>query len=954
VPSRHELKEFQKRTVAFVLNKLEDRSTYAIADEVGLGKTWTVAEIGLQLALKKSRQANQTIFYIAPSFELIDQNLKTIESHIHEQCKNLQKDIVVVRMTSRLSRIDHDLAVAQAKNPNRPHIFVVGLSPETSFRIKGKGSIAEREVLAALMSFGKRQNYKQKVENYFWNLEGPVSAKYRDRVRELSNKRALGKNIRSYQKCKAINLAMDSILKLPDPRLSASSRKAVRTKLGDLRKAVVNRWMEGRRICTLLILDEWHKYKAACFQDGLLSQFIAKIRTHESAKLLLVSATPFAVHFEDTEQGARRRLYDQDDFKSLFELFHGKEQAIAAYDEFRELQDNFLTSIENYVQSKSDSERTANEMIARNAREAYEEALLEICVRTERPTTQETANTLDLGAPPTWDDTEGSLQQFLKRFVQIDTHSPVSQMWLDGHKFLEHKEYRIAKSTLNNLSGDHWKLRRLRDQIEHEYKNDKLHSMRSPPLWITSSLGTEKHLIFTEYAFLPHEIAAGLKYGEVKNTKIYNGNVLGYFPLPLKSSTRRSTSEKEVQRNIFWVYFYPWVAFEGDAKPTLSIKVLNEIFTASHSLVDAVLNIDSHFCHEDLVKRARLDQRRFLMSKSPSRELKSGAKEYLQDIFVGKKSVSQIPGAILARCATKLSLAGGPKVADIRRQEEALLEVANSLLKLFASPEAQMLGKKKRRGAKNVKRENMHLKFALWYCRQYNLEGTLGNYFELLSGNTTTAKDVLSEVASAIGLKRATNMSRCARPFNDKKENDNAEDDVGALSPKSLRSGFNSPFPPYVLVSTSIGQEGLDFHLYCDRVIHWSPPPSPSVLQQREGRVDRYRSLQNRKITYGATTNFKSEKWGLSPDFVVLDPTGKRLNKTQRFVMYLPYSFQAARWKKCVQRMYYNNLLIGVPDPLSVEKRFQSLLGGTNEERQSRLEQFKEHCVSLMPRDLAV
>ena len=61
--SRHELKAFQKRTVAFVLDKLKDRSTYAIADEVGLGKTWAVAEIGLQLALQKKGQRNQTIFY---------------------------------------------------------------------------------------------------------------------------------------------------------------------------------------------------------------------------------------------------------------------------------------------------------------------------------------------------------------------------------------------------------------------------------------------------------------------------------------------------------------------------------------------------------------------------------------------------------------------------------------------------------------------------------------------------------------------------------------------------------------------------------------------------------------------------------------------------------------------------------------------------------------------------
>ena len=35
---------------------------------------------------------------------------------------------------------------------------------------------------------------------------------------------------------------------------------------------------------------------------------------------------------------------------------------------------------------------------------------------------------------------------------------------------------------------------------------------------------------------------------------------------------------------------------------------------------------------------------------------------------------------------------------------------------------------------------------------------------------------------------------------------------------------FNSPFWPFVLTSTSVGQEGLDFHAYCHAVVHWNLP----------------------------------------------------------------------------------------------------------------------------------
>jgi len=79
----------------------------------------------------------------------------------------------------------------------------------------------------------------------------------------------------------------------------------------------------------------------------------------------------------------------------------------------------------------------------------------------------------------------------------------------------------------------------------------------------------------------------------------------------------------------------------------------------------------------------------------------------------------------------------------------------------------------------------------------------------------------------------------------------------------AVRNAFNSPFRPFVLASTSIGQEGLDFHNYCRRVVHWNLPSNPVDIEQREGRINRYKCLairQNVARRYG-NIPFRGDVW---------------------------------------------------------------------------------------------
>lgn len=79
---------------------------------------------------------------------------------------------------------------------------------------------------------------------------------------------------------------------------------------------------------------------------------------------------------------------------------------------------------------------------------------------------------------------------------------------------------------------------------------------------------------------------------------------------------------------------------------------------------------------------------------------------------------------------------------------------------------------------------------------------------------------------------------------------------------KSVRDAFNAPFRPFVLASTSIGQEGLDFHNYCRRIVHWNLPSNPIDLEQREGRINRFECLAIRQnLAKRYKLDFESEVW---------------------------------------------------------------------------------------------
>lgn len=177
----------------------------------------------------------------------------------------------------------------------------------------------------------------------------------------------------------------------------------------------------------------------------------------------------------------------------------------------------------------------------------------------------------------------------------------------------------------------------------------------------------------------------------------------------------------------------------------------------------------------------------------------------------------------------------------------------------------------------------------------------------------------------------------------------------------SVRDAFNSPFRPFILASTSIGQEGLDFHTWCHAVVHWNLPSNPVDLEQREGRVHRYKGHAVRKNVaerYGlnelsesykgddpwqtlfqiASQNKSNECSDLVPYWVF--EKGSAL--VERRIPLLPYSKEVGKLKQLKKGLALYRMVFGQP-------RQEDLLFSVSQSGSHEAASFSRLLVSLQP-----
>jgi hypothetical protein len=297
--------------------------------------------------------------------------------------------------------------------------------------------------------------------------------------------------------------------------------------------------------------------------------------------------------------------------------------------------------------------------------------------------------------------------------------------------------------------------------------------------------------------------------------------------------------------------------------------------------------------------------------------------------------------------------------------------IAEAFVSLFNKPESISAVRN------TMTKPKEHWKKVLRYCASGSISDMLEEYIYLLRdcNGIGSIDKIANELSDVLGVGTSsidvefnhkkdgyeTHKMRChfALNYGDQKMNT----DSGANRMVNIRSIFNSPFRPFVLASTSVGQEGLDFHFYCRKIFHWNLPHNAIDLEQREGRINRYKGLVirqklteilsdeavyksgNRSVWEAifklAKEQYSEDESGIKP-YWYLDE-GK--SKLERFVPYHPFSKDHKKYNRLKSTLALYRLTFGQPR----QEELIQALEGLNVTEEELTELRKTLLINLSP-----
>jgi hypothetical protein len=877
-------KDFQLATAKRIIEIFKSgQKRVLLSDEVGLGKTImarTVVEMAKSLPGVETDGVYRVV-YVCSNQNIIQQNTRNLgipkEDIMQIQDSRLSMQHLILQERKMLQESKRGIGLPQQLIP---------LTPSTSFSVTGgSGNAYERALIFAIIkdmeefsSHKRRLSYLLKTSNKGQENWDVLVADYCKRV-ELCGEDYKNSIVKLLRENKVYSNSLESIKEC----IEGGNKEMPSWMINKLRIAFAQVSLNQLEP-DLVIMDEFQRFSGLLntSSDSEESMIAHEFFTNEHPYILLLSATPYKP-FTTLEELNEANCDEQyEDFLKLMRfLFKNDSAGIDSFHTVWEDYSNRLSHISSdafdaLVISKQKAEDKMYNVICRTER--YSEGLIKTIPLEQMAITgddilaycqmqkllQKAKTVLErrknrgghIGVNPSYNipieyvKSSPYLLSFMQKYqegktveeafngndVPVVKNSKSQRLLLKGGQIYNYKQIDPGNAKLSAIED-----MLLKNHAERLLWVPASHPYYSIPQSNVFAQNQEfsKVLVFSAWEMVPRMLAVMLSYESERR------NIMGaYKDDGITYITNRKVGMDRMKEEGGDLLEYPshYLADLYDYR----LFFRWEIDDIIHELQNRI--------QSDIEKLELPNQ------NSTSAELLLTLIKKLEGEEVELRAVPQRAATTLAYMAIAspavcmlriLRDSNKPDNADINYDSANAREVAESIVGLFNRRESSAAVELST--PKGLK----YYEQVLYYCVMGNLQAVLDEYCHMIdegSHSDLLVDKLNTTFISATPYRIHTTDSYCKEgskpvPMRRSFAFDYAKvvQDKNIKHNGTLQQAFNSPFRPFVLATTSVGQEGLDFHWYTRKIVHWNLPSNPVDMEQREGRINRYKCLAIRR-----------------------------------------------------------------------------------------------------------
>lgn len=870
------LKDFQKATVEHIVNifKSKKQRRVLLSDEVGLGKTIV------------SKGVIQAVGELSDEYGIWDDNTYRVvyicsnANIVKQDTENLGIEDVMNIDESRLS-MQHFIVAKKVKElqkskKSKPRILIP-LTPGTSFNLQtSAGNMNERALMFAILShlddfkdhktalknrlniYGANgDNWTDIIDKYEKDIKENVCTGYRENIsKEVVNDDC-------YQEAK------DLLLKAIALNDYNTTNKAI-----TLFRIIFCKISMKELNPDLVIMDEFQRFSSLLDLEGnseeamLTRTFFGK---EDGPCILLVSATPYKP-FTTLEELNENKIDEQyQDFNKLADfLFDGREDIVFQqvwHDYSKELCHISSDNLDILIAKKNIAEDTMYEAMSRTERyrnSSQDDTYLKI-------------STGDIASYCQMQEVLGECNKMSEGRFGVKTlpmeyakSSPYLLSFMDKYKlkeklakaYTEHpwkikqkQQYLIKKKNINTyerIPSCNAKL----DKLSNILFGEKGEKHGEQLFWIPAShpyykvpasnvfaknQDFSKVLVFSAWEMVPRMIACMISYA------IEQKSISHAFPSATYTNTKENSEKDALDKQ------------EGEKAGTGRLRRESlELVTCCSDFLKDAYNPKAYLGNDLKEIKAGIKENFKNTSRFTLVEQPTTAKFLLEAIKLLDSNTEEKILISEDGLDTLVNMAiGSPGICFYRLlgnkdlAQEAATKFCNNIFnRRYNAAVIDILY--------NKKSVQTYFKQVIDYCVMGNLQAVLDEFAYMIDERSNGERNVEMiqkrmiesfidrnyqeiDTTESFGKEKKKKWrirTHYAMPYGNIRMTDQATNRAN-----DVRLAFNSPFRPFVLASTSVGQEGLDFHWYCRKIMHWNISSNPQDMEQREGRIDRYKSL---------------------------------------------------------------------------------------------------------------